>query len=107
MNSQLPSGRIIAHLGGEDFLAGLGARNIVDDDSSLSFALVHDSSKGVHLVTISKEPHENFKVTCYGRIAPGSFHAPVVSTANVAIPENLAGVVGELAGIDILRHRHY
>lgn len=77
MNSQLAA--IIVHLGGEDFLAGLGARNFVVDDTHLSFTLVHDNSKGVHSVTISKEPWGDFKVICYGRITPGTFHAPVVA----------------------------
>jgi hypothetical protein len=107
MNSQLAADSIVAHLGGEDFLAGLGARNFVVDDTHLSFILVHDNSQGVHSITISIEPHGNCKVTCYGRITPGSFHAPVVGTANVTILENLARVVGELAGIDVLRHRHF
>jgi len=106
MSSSAAAASIIDHLGGEGFLAGLGARDFVIDDSHVSFTLVHDNPKGVHSVVISIEPHASFKVTCYGRVRPGSFQVPVVGTANVAIPENLAPVVGELAGIDILRHRH-
>ena len=106
MNTSLAPASIIAHLGGEDFLAGLGARDFVVGDTSVGFTLVHDNPKGIHSVAISIEPHGNFKVTCYGRITPGSLHAPVLGRANVAIPENLATVFGELTGIDTLRHRH-
>jgi hypothetical protein len=106
MNTSLASASIIAHLGGEDFLTGLGARDFVVDDTCLSFTLVHGNPKGIHSVAISIDPHGTFKVTCCGRITPGSLHAPVLGRANVAIPENLATVLGELTGIDTLRHRH-
>jgi hypothetical protein len=97
---------IIAHLGGQDLLVSLGARDLVVDDTHLGFTLIHDYSNGIHSVSISIEPNGTFKITCYGRMAPGSFHAPLLKTASVAIPENLAAVFGDLAGIDILRHRH-
>ena len=97
---------IIAHLGGRDLLTRLGAQNFLIDDTHVSFTFAHDTPKGAHSVAISIGPHGDFRVTCYGRIAPGSLQAPVVGTTNVAIPENLAAVVGELAGIDMLKHRH-
>ena len=106
MTSSLGVALIIDHLGGENFLASLGARDFVDDDSHLSFTLVHDYPKGVHSVTISIEPNGSFKVASYGRIAPGSLTAPILATESVAIPENLASVFGKLTGIDSLRHRH-
>jgi hypothetical protein len=98
---------IITHLGGQQLLASLGARNFLIDDTHVSFTLIHDTLKGAHSVAISIEPEGDFTVTCYGRIAPGSLQAPVLGTRSVAIPENLAEVVGELAGIDILKHRHF
>jgi len=107
MNSQLAAASIIAHLGGDDFLAGLGARNFVVDDTHFSFTLIHDNPKGVHSVTISKEPDEDFKVICFGQIRSDSFHLPVVGTAKVTIPENLARAIGELTGIDVLWRRHF
>jgi hypothetical protein len=103
-----PSGAalIIDHLGGENFLASLGARHFVIDDRHFSFTLVHDNPKGVHSVAISMEPYGSFKMTCYGRLMSGSLHAPVLGTAKIGIPENLAAVLGELTGIDALRNRH-
>ncbi|HSB96258.1 MAG TPA: hypothetical protein VLC91_07415 [Spongiibacteraceae bacterium] len=106
MSSSAGAALIIDHLGGEKFLAGLGARDFVIDGTHFSFTLVHDNSKGVHSVTISIEPRGGFKVACYGRIVPGSFQTPVLATESVAIPESLAAVLGKLTGIDTLRHRH-
>ena len=107
MDARIDAASIVAHLGGEDFLAGLGARNFVVDDAHLSFTLVHDNPKHVHSVTISKEPHGHFKVTCYGRINRGSLQIPIVGTASVTLLENLAGSIGELTGIEALLHRHF
>jgi hypothetical protein len=103
-----PSGAavIIDHLGGESFLSSLGARHFVIDARHFSFTFVHDNPKGIHSVAISIEPDGSFKMTCYGRLMSGSLHAPVLGTARIAIPENLAAVLGELSGIDALRNRH-
>ena len=96
---------IIDHLGGEKFLASLGARDFVIDETHVGFTLVHDNPKKVHSVTITVEPG-GFKVSCYGRLAPGTFRAPVLAVENVAIPDSLAEVLGTLTGIDALKHRH-
>ena len=96
---------IIDHLGGEQFLASLGARDFVIDETHVGFTLVHENPKKVHSVTITVEPG-GFKVSCYGRLAPGTFRAPVLAVENVAIPDSLADVLGTLTGIDALKHRH-
>jgi hypothetical protein len=96
---------IIDHLGGEKYLASLGARDFVIDETHVGFTLVHDNPKKVHSVTITVEPG-GFKVSCYGRLAPGTFRAPVLAVENVAIPDSLADVLGTLTGIDALKHRH-
>ena len=97
---------IIDHLGGEQFLASLGARDFVIDETHVGFTLVHANPKKVHSVTITIEPHGGFKVLCYGRLAPGTFRAPVLAAENVAVSESLAAVLGKLTGIDALQHRH-
>ena len=68
-----PSGAalIVDHLGGENFLASLGARHLVIDDRHFSFSLVHGNPKGIHSVAISIEPDGSFKMTCYGRLTSG------------------------------------
>ena len=96
---------IIEHLGGDKFLTALGARDLVANDTGVSFTLIHDNPKGIHSVTISKEA-VGFRVTCYGCIVPGSLQAPVRAMEIVAIPENLAAVLGKLTGIGPLQHRH-
>jgi hypothetical protein len=96
---------IIDHLGGEKYLASLGARDFVIDETHVGFTLVHDNPKKVHSVTITVEPG-GFKVSCYGRLAPGTFRAPVLAVESVAIPDSLADVLGTLTGIDALKHRH-
>ena len=96
---------IIDHLGGEKYLASLGARDFVIDETHVGFTLVHDNPKNVHSVTITVEPG-GFKVSCYGRLAPGTFRAPVLAVESVAIPDSLADVLGTLTGIDALKHRH-
>ena len=101
------SGLIIDHLGGEQFLASLGARDFVIDDTHVGFILVHNNPKNVHSVTITLEPHGGFKVLCYGRLAPSTFRAPVVAAENVATPDNLAAVLGKLTGITALEQRHF
>jgi hypothetical protein len=97
---------IIDHLGGEKFLASLGARDFAIDDTHLGFTLVHDNPRGVHSVMISVEPHGGFKVSCYGPLVPGTFRAPELASERVTIPESLAAVLGKLTGIDDLKHRH-
>jgi hypothetical protein len=106
VNSRSGSSLILDHLGGEKLLTSLGARDFATDDTHLSFALVHGNAKGVHSVTISVEPHGDFKVWCYGPISRGTFRAPVLATETVSIPESLAAVLGKLTGIDALKHRH-
>ena len=98
--------QIIDHLGGEKFLADLGARDFVVDEGHVGFTFIHDNPKKVHSVTITIEPHGGFKVLCYGRLTPGTFRAPVVATENVAVSESLAAVLGKLTGIGALQHRH-
>ena len=71
----------------------------------VGFTLVHENPKKVHSVTITVEPG-GFKVSCYGRLAPGTFRAPVLAVESVAIPDSLADVLGTLTGIDALKHRH-
>jgi hypothetical protein len=106
MNPQSTAALIIDHLGGRNFLASVGARNFAIDDTHLSFTFVHDNPKGIHSVTISIEPDGSFKMACYGRIMPGTLHAPTLGTEKIAISENLAAVLGKLTGIDALQHRH-
>ena len=106
MSPQSTVALIIDHLGGEKFLASLGARNFVTDDTHLSFTFAHDNPKGVHSVTISIEPNGSFRMTCYGRIMAGSLHAPTLGTEKIAIAENFTAVLGKLTGIDALQHRH-
>jgi hypothetical protein len=106
MSSSSGAALILDHLGGEKFLADLGARDFAIDDTHLSFTLVHNNPRGVHSVTISVEPQGGFKVACFGRIATGTFRAPELATEKVAIAESLAEVLGRLTGIDALRGRH-
>ncbi len=106
MNKTSRAAVIVEHLGGEKFLATLGARDFAIDDSSFGFTFVHDNPKGVHSVVILVEPRGGFKVICYGRIAPGTFHAPMLGSESVAIAESLAAVLGKLTGIDAFKHRH-
>jgi hypothetical protein len=107
MGTPLDPASVIAHLGGEELLTRLGVCNFVSDDTHLSFTFVHENSKGVHSVTIETEPNGWFRMTCYGRIPPRSFRAPIIGTAEEIIPENLATVLGNLTGLDILHHRHF
>jgi len=106
VNSTTRVASIIDHLGGEKFLASFGARNFVTDESSFGFTLVFENPKKIHSVIISIEAHGGFKVSCYGRIAPGTLHAPMLATESVTIAENLAAVLGKLTGIEALKHKH-
>src|SRR5262245_543924 len=104
--SSTSNASIIDHLGGERLLMSLGARDFVVDDTHVGFTLIHNNPKGVHSVTITAEPNGGFKVSCYGGLEPGTFHAATLATENVAAPENLAAVLGKLTGIDALQNRH-
>ena len=106
MSSTSSAALIIDHLGGEKFLSDLGARDFAVDDTHLGFTLIHSNPKGVHSVAISVEPSGGFKVSCYGGLEPGTFHAATLATERVAVAESLAAVVGKLTGIDALRDRH-
>lgn len=106
MDSSLDGASIIAHLGGEEFLTSLGARDFVVDKTHVSFRLAYPNPGDVALVAISIETNGNLIVTCFGHILQGSLQAPVLGRERVPIAENLAAVVGRLSGIDILQHRH-
>jgi hypothetical protein len=106
MSSTSGAGLIIDHLGGEQFLVSLGARDFAIDETHVGFTLVHSNPKNVHSVTITIEANGGFKVLCYGQLSPRTFSAPVLATENVAIPDNLAEVLGKLTGITALQNRH-
>jgi hypothetical protein len=76
------------------------------DESGISFTLIHQNPRGVHAVAICVEAAGHFRVTCYGRVPPGSIHPPVLGAVDVAIAENLAAALGNLTGIAALQHRH-
>ena len=107
MSARLDPASVIAHLGGEEVLTQLGARDFESGETFLGFTLVHENAKGVHSVMIETEPNGWFRITCYGRMSPRSFQAPILGTATQIIPENLATVLGKLAGLDALHHRHF
>lgn len=107
MSSTSGADLIIDHLGGEQFLASLGARDFAIDEAHVGFTLIHGNPKNVHSVTITIEPNGEFKVLCYGRLPPGTFGAPLVAAENVATPDNLAAVLGKLTGIAALERRHF
>jgi hypothetical protein len=56
MNPTSGAALIIDHLGGEKYLASLGARDFVIDETHVGFTLVHDNPKKVHSVIITVEP---------------------------------------------------
>jgi hypothetical protein len=94
---------ILAGLGGEEFLAGLGACNFWYDGSQVTFTLSRTCPKRVRLVTISVEPVGSYKIDCFGWITPGTLSAPRAGSANVQACENLAAALVELTGITALR----
>jgi hypothetical protein len=106
-NASAGSTLIIDHLGGEKFLVGLGARDFVIDDAHLAFTFAYHNPKDVHMVTISAQPNGSFKVSCFGRLVPGTLSAPILATEHNVMAENLAAVLGKLTGIDALQHRHF
>ena len=95
---------IISHLGGEDVLARIGARDLFTYDTHVSFELHHWNPKGVRSVVISTEPHGFFAMDCYGPIIPSSMKAQLVGKERKILPENLAMVLGQLTGIESNRH---
>jgi len=98
---------IVAHLGGENVLAQIGARDFFSDGARLSFRLSPANPKGVRSVVISAQTNGLFSMECFGEIMRGALTAPLVGTAREIIPENLATVLGRLTGIESIHHRHY
>ena len=98
---------IIAHLGGETVLNRIGAREFFSDGTRVSFRLIYSNPKQVHSVVISTQPPGYFGMQCYGQILPGTLTAPLIGEARQIIPESLATVLGQLAGIESIHHRHY
>jgi hypothetical protein len=100
---------IKTHLGGDEMLAWLMVSDYNIQDR-VSFRLIRPNPKGVHSVIISiesVEPNEFFAMDCYGAITPGCLRAPLVASAKKIIPENLATVLGKLAELEMIHHRHY
>lgn len=98
---------IVVHLGGETKLAEIGARGVFADDNHVAFKLVRPNPRHVHSVMITLQPNGRFGMTCFGALAPAAFDAPQLASASGIVPENLATVLGQLTGIESLRHRHY
>jgi hypothetical protein len=98
---------IILHLGGEAVLTRIGAHEFFSDGARVTFRLSHPNPKGVRSVVISIQPNDRFAMQCYGEPAPGTLTTPLVGSAAEVIPENLATVLGRLAGIESIHHRHY
>lgn len=96
---------IVAHLGGEAFLADIGARDFLYGDTQVSFTLWRDCPKHAHLVTIGIEPHGSFRIAYVGWQMSGPMSAPQSGSATVVFRENLATVLAELTGVDALRRR--
>ena len=98
---------IKAHLGGDEALAAIGAHGFVADHDDLSFQLSPPSPNGAHVIVISREPRGFFGMHCYGRAPAARAAAPLIGAAREILPENLATVLGKLAGIEALHHRHF
>jgi len=98
---------IITHLGGEQVLSQIGARDFFADGARVSFRLSHANSKGIRSVVISAQPNGYFSMECYGEVGRGSLTATLIGSAREIIPENLASVLGRLTGIESIHHRHY
>jgi hypothetical protein len=98
---------IMSHLGGEGILTQIGAHAFVSDDTHVSFRLDHANPKKIHSVVISFQPNGFFNMDCYGHLIPGTFSAPLLGTAKQILPENLATVLGQLTGIDLIHHSHF
>ena len=94
---------ILARLGGEKFLAGIGARNFCCDESQVSFTFTRNCPKQVRLVTISVEPFGSYKIDCFGWIKPGTLTPPRAGSTSVHPRENLVVALGELTGISALQ----
>jgi hypothetical protein len=98
---------VVSHLGGDNVLAAIGARQFVADDTCVSFRLGHANPKGVRSVVIATASDGFFSMQCYGERSPGSLTPPLVGMAQEIIPENLATVLGKLTGIEGIHHRHF
>lgn len=96
-----------AHLGGESVLCAIGARSMVADHDHVCFCLGKPNPNGVRTVVISSEPHDLFRMECFGSIGRGMEPAPLISAARDILPENLATVLGKLTGIEFIHHRHF
>jgi hypothetical protein len=106
MLSSLTVQEILVHLGGLDRLKEIGLHNFVADESRISFSLPR-GPRNVRSVTVAPQPHGRYVMECYGAIVPGTFKAPLIAQAGSILPENLATVLGQLTGVEGLRHHHF
>ncbi len=94
-------------LGGSSLLKSLGASAFAADHDHVAFTLGHVNPGGVRTVVITAEPQGTFQMTCYGVRQTGSLSAPRLASAGQIVAENLATVLGQLAGIETIHHRHF
>ena len=99
--------QILAHLGGKAVFADLGVHAVAADDSHVSFQFFRPNRRNVRTVAIALLPSGLYRMTCFGRLIPGTFTAPKLYEANDIIAENLATVLGQLTGVEWLHHRHF
>ena len=107
MFSAMTLDEIKIRLGGEERLAAIGATQFSVDPSHVTFRLGRPNPRHVRTVAVSIEPDGLFAMDCFGPLLPGAFRAERIAHATEIVPENLATVLGKLAGIDDLHHRHF
>jgi hypothetical protein len=99
--------KIKMHLGGETMLARVGVKSFIPGPGNVTIRVSAHNPNNVKTVVISRQPDGFFKMACYGEIKPGTISAPRLKDAVQIIPENLATVLGQLTGMEMIHHHHY
>jgi hypothetical protein len=95
------------HLGGEAILARIGISSFIAGPGNVTFRLSAHNPNNVRTVVISQQPGGFFKMACYGEIKAGTVSAQNLGDAVQILPENLATVLGQLTGMEIIHHHHF
>jgi hypothetical protein len=95
------------HLGGEEMLARIGVGSFIPGPGNVTFRIYAHNPNKVKTVVISKQPGGLFKMACYGEIKAGTISAQNLGDAVQILPDNLATVLGQLTGMEIIHHHHF
>jgi hypothetical protein len=90
---------ILSHLGGNQFLAMTGARNLVNHSDALSFKLPRGAKDGIDYVKVTLSANDTYKVE-FMKYLPRSLHLKTIASFSCVYADSLQSIFTSATGLD-------